>query len=64
MEGFTDLELRMYTLIKARLASMQELKEYYTLDEALKLYALHEMEVDIERCRNDDMKNETRRAKR
>lgn len=54
----------MYTLIKAQLASMQELKEYYTLDEALKLYALHEMEVDIERCRNDDMKNETRRAKR
>ena len=63
LEQFTDLELRMYTLIKAQLASMQELKEYYTLDEALKLYALYMMEVDIEHCRNEEMKNEARRAK-
>ena len=27
----------MYILIKAKIASMFELKEYYTLDEALKL---------------------------
>ena len=53
----------MYTLIKAQLASMQELKEYYTLDEALNLYALYMMEVDIEHCRNEEMKNEARRAK-
>lgn len=53
----------MYTLIKAQLASMQELKEYYTLDEALKLYALYMMEVDIEHCRNEEMKNEARSAK-
>lgn len=54
----------MYTLIKAKLASMSELKEYYTLDEALKLYALYVMEVDIEHCRADDMKKETRRTHR
>ncbi len=30
---------------------MQELKEVYTLDEALKLYALYEMEMDIEKGR-------------
>ena len=30
----------MYILIKARLASMYELQNVYTLDEALKLYAL------------------------
>ena len=35
----------MYILIKAKLASMFELKEYYTLDEALKLYALYRMDI-------------------
>lgn len=35
-------------MIKAGLASMYELKNVYTLDEALKLYALYEMQVDIE----------------
>ena len=39
----------MYTLIKAGLASKMELEEYYTLDEALKLYALYEMDRDVER---------------
>lgn len=50
----------MYILIKARLASMYELSEVYTLDEALKLYALYEMELDIEKGRSDEME---RRAK-
>ena len=54
----------MYTLIKAKIASMFELKEYYTLDEALKLYALYTMEVDIEHCRADDMRKENRRQHR
>ena len=54
----------MYTLIKAQLASMQELKEYYTLDEALKLYALYMMEVDIEHSKNDEMKKEAGRSRR
>ena len=47
----------MYTLIKAQLASMYELKNCYTLNEALKLYALYEMGNDIERGRIEDMKN-------
>lgn len=51
----------MYTLIKAKLASMSELKEYYTLDEALKLYSLYVMDIDIESGRADEMKAETRR---
>lgn len=38
----------MYILIKARLATMTELKESYTLDEALKLYALYQMDNDVE----------------
>ena len=33
--------MRMYTLIKARIASKLELETVYTLDEALKLYALY-----------------------
>lgn len=38
----------MYLLIKAKLASMWELKNCYTLTEALKLYALYRMEQDVE----------------
>lgn len=45
----------MYILIKARLASMFELKNVYTLDEALKLYALYEMETDVEKGRADEL---------
>lgn len=50
----------MYILIKARLASMYELQNVYTLDEALKLYALYRMELDIENGRADDLKREGR----
>lgn len=39
----------MYILIKARLASKFELDTCYTLDEALKLFALHVRDSDIER---------------
>lgn len=53
---FSELEMRMYILIKARLASMEELKSWYTLDEALKLYALYSMDLDIERMKIAEMK--------
>lgn len=33
------------------MASMWEMKYVYTLDEALKLYALYRMELDMERGR-------------
>ena len=45
----------MYILIKAQIASKFELEEYYTLDEALKLYALYQMDSDIQRGRMEDM---------
>ena len=45
----------MYILIKARLASMFELQNVYTLYEALKLYALYEMETDVEKGRADEL---------
>lgn len=53
----------MYTLIKARLATMAELKSVYTLDEALKLYALYQMEKDVERIQAEESrrKNEENR---
>jgi len=51
----------MYTLIKERLASMWELKNVYTLNEALKLYALHEMDVDVEAARVKEMREEANR---
>ena len=38
----------MYILIKAKIASKFELEEYYTLDEALKLYVLYRMDMDIQ----------------
>lgn len=37
----------MYNLIMSGKASMYELQEYYTLSEALKLYALIQAESDI-----------------
>lgn len=45
----------MYTLIKSGHASKFELHEYYTLDEALKLYALYQMDRDIERAQAKEM---------
>lgn len=50
--------MRMYVLIKARLASKMELETVYTLDEALKLYALYQMDLDIERGRAEELKNQ------
>jgi len=35
-----------------------ELEEWYTLDEALKLYALYKRDVDIDRLRAEDLKSE------
>jgi hypothetical protein len=52
--------MRMYVLIKARLASKLELETVYTLDEALKLYALYSMELDVERGRTDDAMKDRR----
>lgn len=52
--------MRMYILIKARLASKSELEEWYTLDEALKLYALHSMDTDIEYAQNEEIKAKNR----
>lgn len=50
----------MYVLIKARLASKMELETVYTLDEALKLYALYCMDQDIERGQAEELKNKAR----
>lgn len=47
----------MYTLIKDRYASKLELETAYTLDEALKLYALCCMDKDIERGQAEELKN-------
>ena len=40
--------MKMYQLIQSGCASMFELEEYYTLDEALKLSALVSMRQDVE----------------
>ena len=34
---------------------MYEMKNVYTLDEALKLWALYEMELDVEKGRADEL---------
>jgi len=51
----------MYLLIKARLASKFELDNIYTLDEALKLFALFQMDNDIEAYHADKLKRESKR---
>ena len=48
----------MYTLIIGQIASKPELEAWYTLDEALKLYALYKRNVDIERLQAEDLKSE------
>lgn len=50
----------MYILIKNRLASKFELETVYTLDEALKLFALLRMDQDIENAKTYELKNQSR----
>lgn len=50
----------MYTLIKAGLASKYELETCYTLDEALKLYALYRMDQDIQSGEAEEIKKRNR----
>lgn len=50
--------MRCYLLVKEGIASMWELKNVYTLDEMLKLYALYKMGVDIENAKAEEMAND------
>ena len=50
----------MYALINAQRATMLELKNVYTLDEALKLWSLFQMERDIERGKADELEKKVR----
>ena len=43
---------------------MYELKTCYDLDEALKLYSLHLMAVDIESMQAEELTKDTRKGKR
>ena len=61
MSQFSELELRMWLLIGANLASKYELEEYYDLDEALKLFAMWRMRQDIEAYQADELTNKVRR---
>ena len=60
---FTDLELRLYSLINAGKATMWEMKNVYTLDEALKLDALHQMNADIETAKIEEAKADADRRR-
>ena len=51
----------MWILVGAGLASKFELEEYYTLDEALKLFALMQMRQDIEAYHADELKSKAKR---
>ena len=54
----------MYTLIRMKLASMEELKTCYTLDEALKLHSLWQMSQDIEAARADEIKKNVKNPRK
>lgn len=51
----------MYMLINAGKASKYELDNCYTLDEALKLYAIFAMGNDMERGQAEELKAESNR---
>ena len=51
----------MYILIGMKLASKSELEDAYTLDDALKLYALWRMTQDIEAAKAEELKNSVKR---
>lgn len=51
----------MYSLIMAKMASKYELETVYTLDEALKLYALYRMRQDVEQGQAEDMRREAQK---
>ena len=53
--------MRMYILIGMNLASKAELEEVYTLDEALKLFALWRMQQDIHTIQADELSKKVRR---
>lgn len=53
--------MKMYRLVMAGHASRFELEEYYTLDEALKLYALWSMDRDIEHAMLEESKKKNNR---
>lgn len=53
----------MYALVNNGKASMWELKNVFTLDEALKLYALLDMELDVEAAKAAEMKEDARRGR-
>lgn len=44
-------------MIKARVASKSELESDYTMDEALKLYALYRMDMDIQNAEAEEMRH-------
>ena len=46
----------MWILVGMKLATKTELETVYTLDDALKLYALWQMQQDIEAAKADEMK--------
>jgi len=52
------LEFRLWTLVGVKLASKWELEEVYTLDDALKLYALWRMTQDIQAIEADKLKKD------
>ncbi len=51
----------MYQMIHAQIVSMYELQNCYSLDDALKLYAIFKMNIDIQSCKNKELAEKTRR---
>lgn len=52
--------MKMYLLIKAHHASKAELETVYTLDEALKLFALMEMDTSIQQGQMREMEEKAK----
>lgn len=54
----------MYQMIHSRIVSMYELDYCYSLDDALKLFALYQMEIDIQKCKATEIEEKAMRGTR
>jgi hypothetical protein len=58
---FCDLEMRMWILVGYDVTTKKELDENYTLDEALTLFSMWQMQQDIKAMQADEVRKKIKK---